>query len=78
MRTRPTAVRIAPRQIHGRLWSMKLDSGQWMRPAPCPIPSNPINTTAMPKRSANLTSARGMNEQTALRNGGERGQFGAV
>ena len=48
MRIRPTMARIAPRLIHGRWSIMKLEAGQWTRPLPWPIHSNPINTAATP------------------------------
>ena len=43
---------MAPRITHGRWSIMKLDAGQWTRPAPCPIQSNPINSAASPRISA--------------------------
>src|SRR3954452_24763467 len=48
MRIRPTTPRIAPRITQGRWSIMKLDAGQWIRPAPWPIQSNPTNTAAEP------------------------------
>jgi hypothetical protein len=33
---------------HGRWSIMKLDAGQWTRPAPWPIHNNPINMAATP------------------------------
>ena len=48
MRMSPTTAKITPRVTHGRWSIMKLEAGQWTRPVPWPIHSNPINTAATP------------------------------